>query len=54
MNQLISLWCECMQPKINSWWDCKTIEEKSDLESSFSIGAIGLGSIVPMLIFSLL
>jgi len=54
MNQLVSLWRESMQPKINFWWDCKTIEEKSDLESSFSIVVIGLGTIAPMIFFILL
>jgi len=51
MNQLVSFWRESMEPKINSWWGCKTIEEKSGLESSFSIVVIGLGTIVPMLMF---
>ena len=53
MKQLVSLWRESMQPKIDAWWDCKTIDEKSDLESSFVMIAIGLGTIVPMLIFTL-
>ncbi len=54
MNQLTSLWQDSIQPKIYSWWNCKTIEEKTDLESSFAIIVTGLGPIIPVLIFSLL
>jgi len=43
-----------MNQIILNWWESKTIDEKTDLESSFVISASGLGVIIPTLIITLL
>jgi len=43
-----------MQPKIHSWWDGKTQEEKTEMELIAAIIGPGLGLTIGMLIIYLI
>ncbi|MDP2560498.1 hypothetical protein [Psychrobium sp. 1_MG-2023] len=53
MSQDTSTWNTNIKLATTTWWHGKTIEEKTDLESSFVIVINSIGMAVPMLLFTL-